>query len=101
MKCKPKSEIRFIGTRHAEKVYETLAAGEEILNSEDHGDYLQVKMDTRDLNYDAYFVEGNKEAVELDQFNSHNAKKLNVEEIMALLRTLPEIQADLKQAGLE
>ncbi len=98
---KSKSQIRFIGTRHAEKVYETLATGEEILNSEDHGDYLQVKMDTRDLNYDAYFVEGNKEAVELDQFNSHNAKKLNVEEIIALLRTLPEIQADLVKAGLK
>ncbi len=98
---KSKSKIRLIGTRHAEKVYETLATGEELMNCEDHGDYLQVKMDTRDLNYDAYFVEGTRADVELDQFNSHNAEKLNVEQIIALLKTLPEIQADLKRANLD
>jgi len=95
-----KSKLRIIGTRHAEKVYETLATGEELASSDDHGDYIRVKMDQRDLNYDAYFVEGNVEMNELDQFNSHNAEKLSVDQIVDLLKTLPEIQRDLKAAGL-
>lgn len=97
---KSKSEIKIIGTRHAEKVYETLATGEELSKSDDNGDYIRVRMDSRDLNYDNYFVEGSIEVSEMDQFNSHNAKLLNVDQIIELLKTLPEIQKDLRDEGL-
>ena len=89
------SDIRVIGTRHAEKKYETLASLEELANAEDMGDYIRVRMDTRDLNYDVYFSEGDQAMSSGEEYNSHNTERLNVEGIKKLLLTLPEIQREL------
>ncbi|CAM4218299.1 SDR family NAD(P)-dependent oxidoreductase [Erysipelothrix inopinata] len=87
---------RLIGTRHGEKVYETLLTKEEFVKSEDLGGYFRVPMDQRDLNYDKYFVEG-EEQEGLDEYNSHNTYRLSVPEIEEKLRSLYEIQEDLKE----
>ncbi|NNL47317.1 MAG: polysaccharide biosynthesis protein, partial [Acidimicrobiia bacterium] len=79
-----------IGVRHGEKVYETLATSEELAHSEDLGDYFRLRMDTRTLNYSAYFDEGESRSTE--DFHSHNAKRMTVSEITDMLLSLPEIQ---------
>jgi UDP-N-acetylglucosamine 4,6-dehydratase/5-epimerase len=92
-----KNEIRIIGTRHGEKKYETLVNREELSNSEDLGGYLRIKPDSRDLNYNKYFIEGeNQLSVEKD-YTSHNTKRLNVAEVIEKLKTLDFIQTALKQ----
>jgi UDP-N-acetylglucosamine 4,6-dehydratase/5-epimerase len=92
-----KNEIRIIGTRHGEKKYETLVNREELANSEDLGDYLRIKSDSRDLNYNKYFVEGeNQLSIEKD-YTSHNTKRLSVAEVIEKLKTLDFIQKVLKQ----
>lgn len=90
---------RLIGTRHGEKVYETLLTKEEFVKSEDLGDYFRVPMDQRDLNYDKYFVEG-EEQEGLDEYNSHNTYRLSIPEIEEKLLSLYEIQDDLKGFNL-
>ncbi|GAA5503401.1 UDP-glucose 4-epimerase [Deinococcus xinjiangensis] len=87
--------INIIGTRHAEKLFETLATAGEIAQSEDMGDYLRVKMDDRDLNYAKYFTEGNVEENLIEDYHSHNTKRLTVPEIEQLLLTLPDVQREL------
>lgn len=87
--------IEIIGTRHSEKLFETLATKEEILQSEDLEDYLRVKMDGRDLNYAKFFTEGKKQEVDLEDYTSHNTKRLTVSEVESLLLTLPDIQREL------
>lgn len=81
---------RIIGTRHGEKVYETLLTKEEYVKSEDMGDYFRVPMDQRDLNYDKYFFDGEEQYNE-DEYNSDNTKRLNVSEIIELLNNLYEL----------
>lgn len=93
-----KDEIRFIGTRHGEKHYESLVSSEEMAKAEDLGDYYRVPMDGRDLNYAKYFVEGEKKIVFLDDYNSHNTTRLNLEEVKELLLNLDYIQEELKNA---
>lgn len=87
--------INVIGTRHAEKLFETLATAGEIAQSEDMGDYLRVKMDGRDLNYAKYFTEGDIEESHLDDYTSHNTYRLTVKEVEELLLSLPDVQREL------
>ncbi|MFC4426945.1 polysaccharide biosynthesis protein [Deinococcus navajonensis] len=87
--------IDVIGTRHAEKLFETLATAGEIAQSQDMGDYLRVRMDDRDLNYAKYFTEGNVEESALDDYTSHNTQRLTVPEIEQLLLSLPDVERDL------
>jgi UDP-glucose 4-epimerase len=90
-----KSKIRIIGTRHGEKLYETLVTREEMAKSQDMGDYFRIPADNRDLNYDKYFVEGEQEIAKAEDYHSHNTKRLDVEGIKKLLMKLPMIQEDL------
>ena len=89
-----KSEIHNIGIRHGEKMYETLVTKEEMMKSDDLGDYYKISADNRDLNYDKYFSKGGNVKV-AEEYNSDNTKRLTVEEMKKLLLKLPEIQADL------
>jgi UDP-N-acetylglucosamine 4,6-dehydratase/5-epimerase len=90
------SEIKIIGVRHGEKMHETLASKEELLRSEDMGDYLRLSMDDRDLNYNKYFVEGDKNMVQTEDYTSGNTTCLTVKEIEGLLLAQPEIISALK-----
>ena len=89
-----KSEIKNIGIRHGEKMYETLVTKEEMMKSEDLGNYYKISADNRDLNYDKYFSKGDNVKV-AEEYNSDNTKRLSVEEMKKLLLKLPEIKADL------
>ena len=89
------NEIRVIGTRHGEKLYETLLTREEYLPAEDMGNFYRVPADTRDLNYDKYFVDGDMKLSTTDEYNSHNTYRLNIEEIKQKLLLLNEVQAAL------
>jgi UDP-glucose 4-epimerase len=82
------SEIRIIGTRHGEKLYETLLNREEMAKAEDMGGYFRVPADVRDLNYACYFSEGQKAVSEMEDYNSHNTRRLDVEDMMELLLKL-------------
>ncbi|NPV51415.1 MAG: polysaccharide biosynthesis protein [Candidatus Methanofastidiosum sp.] len=90
------NEIKIIGTRHGEKLYETLLTKEEYLVAEDLGGFFRVPADNRDLNYDKYFVEGNKKLSEYKEYNSHNTEILNVEQIKEKLLTLDYIKRELQ-----
>ncbi len=88
-------EIKIIGIRHGEKIYETLLGSEERLKAEEQNKYFKVPMDERDLNYDKFFEKGNLNSVSLEDYNSHNTTRLNVNEIVKLLSKLPYIQEKL------
>ncbi len=90
------NEIKVIGTRHGEKLYETLVTREEMARSIDMGNYYKIPCDTRDLNYDKFFVEGQEKVSVIDDYNSHNTHRLNVEDMKNLLLKLDFIQEDLK-----
>ena len=83
-------EFTMIGTRHGEKLYETLLSREEMVRAEDRGDYYRVPVDVRTLNYELYFDRGDTRQAEADDFSSHNTRRLNVQEVASLLTTLPE-----------
>lgn len=85
---KTNTPVRVIGTRHGEKLYETLVTREEMAKSEDMGDYYRVPADNRDLNYDKYFIEGQEEIATIEDYHSHNTRQLNVEEMKELLLKL-------------
>ena len=89
---KPDHEVGVIGTRHGEKLYEVLLSREERAAAEDLGDYFRVPADSRDLNYDKYFSEGEEQISYTDDYNSHNTDRLDVEGMKALLLKLPFIQ---------
>lgn len=89
------SPIRIIGTRHGEKAYETLLTREEMLKAEDRGDYFRVPADLRDLNYNAYYTEGDSQLSELVDYNSDNAHRLTVAGMAELLQKLAYIQEAL------
>jgi UDP-N-acetylglucosamine 4,6-dehydratase len=84
--------VRYIGIRHGEKMYETLLTREELARARDLGDYFRVPADNRELNYVQYFSEGQQGVGNIDDYNSHNAKQLNINEMKELLLTLPEIR---------
>lgn len=86
------SELKIIGTRHGEKLYESLLSREEMARSEDMGRYFRVPADGRDLNYNKYFVEGEVKVSTLEDYTSHNAERLNVDEVKELLKSLDFIQ---------
>lgn len=90
------NEIKVIGMRHGEKMYETLLTDEECGNAIDMGDFYRVPADKRDLNYDKYFSKG-MEKTKLKQFNSNNTKLMNVEEVKAKLLTVPYIVEELEK----
>jgi len=91
-----KEDIKVIGIRHGEKMYETLLTNEECAKAEDMGNFYRVPADNRTLNYDKYFTEGNIEREVLTEFNSNNTKLLNVEETKAKIASLEYIQNELK-----
>ena len=90
-----KENIKVIGIRHGEKMYETLLTNEECANAIDMGNFYRVPCDKRGLNYDKYFNKGNTERTKLSEFNSHNTKLLNVEETKAKIASLAYIQDEL------
>lgn len=87
--------IRIIGTRHGEKLYESLLSREEMAGAEDMDRYYRVSSDDRDLNYNKYFVEGETKVSALDDYTSHNTERLNVEQVKALLLKLDFIRGEL------
>ena len=90
-----KSQIKIIGIRHGEKSYETLLTNEECAHAEDLGNFYRVPCDKRDLNYDKFFNQGDKERNPLSEFNSNNTDRLTVEEVKAKLLELQYIQEEL------
>jgi UDP-glucose 4-epimerase len=94
---KGESEIKIIGIRHGEKMYETLLTNEECAGAVDMGNFYRVPCDKRSLNYDKYFNEGNVERNTLTEFNSHNTDLLNVEQVKEKLLTLEYIREELKK----
>ena len=90
-----KKEIKVIGIRHGEKMYETLLTKEECSKAEDMGNFYRVPADNRDLNYDKYFKEGNVKQVTVEEFNSDNTQRLNLEETKAKIASLEYIQNEL------
>jgi UDP-glucose 4-epimerase len=91
-----KNEIKIIGIRHGEKIYETLLTKEEAMNAFDMGNFFKVSADTRDLNYGKYFMEGNTKQNIIEEFNSNNTEQLNVSQIKEKLLSLIYIQNELK-----
>lgn len=90
---RPDHPVRMIGTRHGEKQFETLLSREEMILAEDHGAYLRVAPDNRDLNYDAYVREGEARLSTGEDFNSQNTRQLTVAELAETLRSLPYVRA--------
>lgn len=92
------THVKVIGTRHGEKLYETLVTREEMAKAIDMGDYYRIPCDNRDLNYDKFFTEGNEEMSGIEDYHSHNTARLDVEGMKKLLLKLRFIREDL---GLE
>jgi UDP-N-acetylglucosamine 4,6-dehydratase/5-epimerase len=90
-----KGQIKIIGTRHGEKVYETLVNREEMARADDLGDYFRISADSRDLNYDSYFSEGESKVTRMEDYTSHNTTILDLEGMKNLLLKLEEIRKDI------
>jgi UDP-glucose 4-epimerase len=93
--AKVENEINIIGTRHGEKLYETLCTREEMVKAEDMGDFYRVPADNRDLNYSMYFSEGEKNLAEIEDYHSHNTERLNVEGVKNLISKLTLVKKEL------
>jgi UDP-glucose 4-epimerase len=93
--CKVDNEIKIIGTRHGEKLYETLCTREEMLKAEDMGGFYRIPADNRDLNYAQYFSEGDSAIAEIEDYHSHNTDQLGVEGMVDLLSNLPFIRKEV------
>ncbi len=91
------SQVKVMGFRHGEKLYESLLSAEERVKSEDLGGYFRVPLDARDLNYSLYFEQGEMRQESIEAYTSHNTQRLDVEEVKKLLLTLPEVRAELGQ----
>ena len=96
----PDHEIKVIGIRHGEKMYETLLTNEECANAQDLGNFYRVPCDKRGLNYDKYFKDGDTERNHLSEFNSNNTQILNVEQVKEKLLSLQYIRDELDKAGI-
>lgn len=92
-----KERYKVIGTRHGEKLYETLLTREEKVKSEDMGDYFRIPSDDRDLNYEKYFSEGENEVSDLDDYHSHNTTQLSNEELKNVLLELDYVKKELRK----
>lgn len=90
-----KSEIRVIGIRHGEKIYETLVNREEMVKAAEIENYFRIPADTRDLNYNKYFIEGESKIFQAEEYTSHNTYRLNLEETKQLLLKLQFIRHDI------
>jgi UDP-glucose 4-epimerase len=93
---KTDAEVKVIGTRHGEKLYETLVTREEMSRAEDMGEYYRIPCDTRGLNYDKYFTDGSSKIAESEDYHSHNTDQLDVEGMKNLLLKLEFIRNDLE-----
>jgi len=89
------SGVQVIGTRHGEKLYETLLTREEMAVAEDMGAYYRVPADNRDLNYGPYFDQGRSEIARIEDYNSHNTRRLSVDEMAEMLISLDLVQRAL------
>jgi UDP-glucose 4-epimerase len=93
--AKVENEINIIGTRHGEKLYETLCTREEMVKAEDMGGFYRVPADNRDLNYSMYFSEGEKNLTEIEDYHSHNTERLNIEGVKNLISKLALVKKEL------
>jgi UDP-N-acetylglucosamine 4,6-dehydratase len=93
--CQSDAEIKIIGTRHGEKLYETLCTREEMVKAEDMGNFYRIPADNRDLNYAKYFSEGAEDVALVNDYHSHNTEQLSVDGIKNLLSNLPLIQNEV------
>jgi UDP-glucose 4-epimerase len=91
--------IKIIGTRHGEKLYETLVNREEMIKAEDLGNFYRIPADTRDLNYNQFFIEGEAKIAQIEEYTSHNTYRLNIEETKQMLMKLDFIKEDLRNKG--
>jgi UDP-glucose 4-epimerase len=89
------TQVKIIGTRHGEKLYETLCTREEMMKAEDMGDFYRIPADNRDLNYAKYFSEGEKDISKIEDYHSHNTKQEGVEGLKKLIATLPLIRKEI------
>ena len=96
-----KTGVRIIGTRHGEKLYETLMTREEMLRAEDMGEYYRVRCDSRDLNYDKFFVEGKVRTQADEEYTSHNTRRLDVAGTVDKIRTAEYVQLALEAREVE
>ena len=87
-----RTEKKIIGTRHGEKLYETLVTKEEMARSSDLGNYYRIHADNRDLNYNSFFSEGDENIEKVEEYTSHNTKRLSLEEVVQLLKKLGGLQ---------
>ena len=94
---KSKNVVKVIGTRHGEKLYETLLTKEEMVKAIDLGNYYRIPSDTRDLNYNQFFEDGEEVITQAHEYHSHNTHQLNEEELRELLLNLEEIEDDVKE----
>jgi UDP-N-acetylglucosamine 4,6-dehydratase len=92
---KAKNEVKIIGTRHGEKLYETLCTREEMVKAEDMGDFYRIPADNRDLNYAQYFSEGEKDVSQIEDYHSHNTEQCDVDGMIQLLLKLDFVQDEL------
>jgi UDP-glucose 4-epimerase len=93
--CNAKNEVKIIGTRHGEKLYETLCTREEMIKAEDMGDFYRIPADNRDLNYAQYFSEGDEAIASIEDYNSHNTQQEDVAGMKKLLSKLPLIRSEV------
>ncbi|MCL4121004.1 UNVERIFIED_CONTAM: hypothetical protein GTU68_044226 [Idotea baltica] len=96
--CHSNASIKIIGTRHGEKLYETLCTKEEMMKAEDMGDFYRIPADNRDLNYARYFSEGDTDVEEIEDYNSHNTEQQDVEGMKVLLKGLTIVQEVIKNS---
>jgi UDP-glucose 4-epimerase len=94
--CGVKNEVKVIGTRHGEKLYETLCTREEMMKAEDMGEFYRIPADNRDLNYAKYFSEGEQDASKIEDYHSHNTKRLNVEQMKKLFMSIDYIREEIE-----
>jgi UDP-glucose 4-epimerase len=99
--CNADSDIKIIGTRHGEKLYETLCTREEMANAEDMGEFFRIPADNRDLNYARYFSEGEQVVSVIEDYHSHNTQQLGVEGMKKLLVKLPLIRKEVFGENLD
>jgi UDP-glucose 4-epimerase len=95
------NEIKVVGVRHGEKLYETLVNREDMVKAEDMGAYYRIPADTRDLNYNLYFLDGLVDKHHIEEYHSHNTQQLDIEETKKLLLKLPDIRRDILGEGNE
>jgi UDP-glucose 4-epimerase len=99
--CKADNEIKVIGTRHGEKLYETLCTREEMVKAEDMGNFYRIPADNRDLNYAKYFSEGEKDMATIEDYHSHNTTQQDVDGMKKLLANLPLIRKEIFGEDIE